>query len=160
MRSRILCRHKNCNYPSRKFWHSPVCLNCESEKGCVYGDKCRFRYVEEDVKPNKKSKKRWCERNQLLYWRSLHNWAVYLKILIRVNLFYVNLECWDQNTPSNSPKAPGTKSNFGKERVHRESEPCTLTTVEVLVTQGFSNFSLCTRDFCTYVSQIGVRLAL
>ena len=35
----------------------PVCLNYKSEKGCVYGDKCRFRHVEDYVKPNKKSKK-------------------------------------------------------------------------------------------------------
>ena len=44
---------------------------------------------------------------------------MYLKVLIRENLFFVNLECWDQDTPSNSPKAPGTKSKFWKERVHR-----------------------------------------
>ena len=43
-----------------------------------------------------------------------------LKILIRENLFYVNLEYWDRNTPSNSPQPPGTESKFGKERVHRE----------------------------------------
>ena len=52
----------DCNHPSCKFWHLPVCLNYKSEKGCVYGDKCRFRHTEEYVKPNKKSKKRWCER--------------------------------------------------------------------------------------------------
>ena len=45
---------------------------------------------------------------------------MYLKTLIRESLFYVNLEDWDRNTPSNSPKALGTKSKFGKERVHRE----------------------------------------
>ena len=61
-RSQILCRYKHCNYPSCKFWHLPVCLNYKSEKGCVYGDKCRFRHVEDYVKPNKESKKRWCER--------------------------------------------------------------------------------------------------
>ena len=31
-RSQILCRNKNCNNPSWKFWHLPVCLNCKSEK--------------------------------------------------------------------------------------------------------------------------------
>ena len=35
--------------------------------------------------------------------------------------FYVNEEdWWDQNTPSDSPQAPGTKFKFGKESVHRE----------------------------------------
>ena len=36
------------------------------------------------------------------------------------NLFYVNLETWEQNTPSKSLKAPGAKLKFGKEWVHRE----------------------------------------
>ena len=35
------------------------------------------------------------------------------------NVFYVSLECWNRNTPSNAPKAPGTKSKCGKERVLR-----------------------------------------
>ena len=34
-----------------------MCLNCKSEKGCVLGDKCDFRHVEAERKPNKKSKK-------------------------------------------------------------------------------------------------------
>ena len=63
--------------------------------------------------PARRQKKLRCSR-------SLHNWVVFLKIRIREDLFYVNQENWDQNTPSNSPKAPGTKSKFGKERVHRE----------------------------------------
>ena len=45
---------------------------------------------------------------------------MYLKTLIRENLFYVKKEDWDLNAPSNSPKAPGTRLKFGKERVHRE----------------------------------------
>ena len=43
-----------------------------------------------------------------------------VNILIRQSLFNVNKENWDRNTPSNSPKAPGTKLKFGNERVHRE----------------------------------------
>ena len=41
---------------------------------------------------------------------------MHLKILIRESPFHVSLECWDRNAPSNSPKAPGTKSKFWKER--------------------------------------------
>ena len=48
---------KNCDNPECKFWHPPVCLNYKSEKGCVYAGKCRFRHVEVEGKPNKKSKK-------------------------------------------------------------------------------------------------------
>ena len=51
------CRFKFCQNPSCRFWHPPVCLNYKSEKGCAYGDECRFRHVEAHVKPNKKSKK-------------------------------------------------------------------------------------------------------
>ena len=34
-----------------------MCLDYKSDKGCKYGDKCRFRHVEVDVQPSKKSKK-------------------------------------------------------------------------------------------------------
>ena len=67
-----------------------------------------------------KSQREVVRKDQLRYWRSLYNWVVYLKILIRESPFYVNKENWDQSTPSNSPSAPGTKLKFGKERVHRE----------------------------------------
>ena len=34
-----------------------MCLNNKSEKYCVHGDKCHFRHVEAEGKPNEKSKK-------------------------------------------------------------------------------------------------------
>ena len=34
-----------------------MCLKYKSEKGCVHGDRCHFRHVEAERKPNKKSKK-------------------------------------------------------------------------------------------------------
>ena len=46
--------------------------------------------------------------------------GLFSRILSEKNVFYVNTENLDQNTPSNSPRAPDTKSKFGKERVHRE----------------------------------------
>ena len=62
---------------------------------------------------------------------------MFLKIFIRDDLFYVNLENWDQNTPSNSPKAPGTKSKFGKGRVHLEVLSNSVTFMsEVLARQN------------------------
>ena len=67
-----------------------------------------------------KSERKVVQKDQLRYSRSLHNWVVYLKILIRQSLFYVNNENWDRNRPSNFPKAPGTKSVFWKEKVHRK----------------------------------------
>ena len=44
-----------------------------------------------------------------------------LKILLRENLFYVKKENWDQIAPSTSPKARGSTSEFGKERVQGEA---------------------------------------
>ena len=48
---------ERCTYPSCIFWHPPVCLNYKSESGCTCGEKCRFRHVEADGQPSKKSKK-------------------------------------------------------------------------------------------------------
>ena len=93
----------------------PCVWTASLKKSC----KCRLRRVEEYVKPNR-GRKKVVRKGQLLFCRSLHKWVVYLKILIRESPFYVNQEDWDRNTPSNSPKAPGTESKFGKERVHRE----------------------------------------
>ena len=61
-KSEIPCRFKFFKNPACGFWHPPVCLNYKSEKGYVHGDKCHFRHVEAEGKPNKKSKKRRCER--------------------------------------------------------------------------------------------------
>ena len=49
-------------------------------------------------------------KSQLQYWRSLHIWVVYLKILIRENQSIpLKQGKLDQNTPSNFLKALGTK---------------------------------------------------
>ena len=56
-KSEIPCRFKFSKNPSCKFWHPPVCLNCKSEQRCVHGDKCHFRHVEAERKPNKRSNK-------------------------------------------------------------------------------------------------------
>ena len=61
-----------------------------------------------------RSQRKVVRKDQLHYWRSLHNWVVYLKILIRESLFYMTKENGDQNTWSNSPSALGTKKNSGK----------------------------------------------
>ena len=93
-KGQILCQEK-CNNPSCDLWRPPVCQTYKSEK-VVFGDKCRFRHVEEYVKPNKKSKQRWCERITCFREGVYAHWVVYLKILNRENLFYVYWECWDK----------------------------------------------------------------
>ena len=57
-----------------------------------------------------KSQRRVVPKDQLLCWKSLYNWVVYLKILFRENLFHVNLENWNRNTPSKFSK--GTWYHF------------------------------------------------
>ena len=82
-----------------------------------------------------KSQREVVRKDQLRYWRSLYNWIVYLKILIRESPFYVNKENWDQSTPSNSPRAPGIKSNFGKERFIAKYYPSVRLISAVLARQ-------------------------
>ena len=77
-----------------------------------------LKYMSEG-RPNKKSKKD-AAKGSVAFLKSLHNRVGYFNIFIRENLFHVNLENWDRNTPSISPEAPGTKLKFGKERVHCE----------------------------------------
>ena len=103
----------------------PYVKKYKSESGCKFG---MFRHTEADGQPSEV-----VEEDQLLYWRSLYNWVVYLKILIRENIFHVNLENFEQNTPSNSPKAPGTKKKFGKEMVHREVLPENVRLMSVVL---------------------------
>ena len=43
-----------------------------------------------------------------------------ISIFLSESTSYVNLKNWDRNTPSTSPRAFGTKLEFGKERIHRE----------------------------------------
>ena len=105
-RSEFRAVAKIVKQPSCKFWHF-VCQNYKSETRCKFGRSCFF-------------KRKLVQKDQLYCWGSLYNWVVYLKILVRESLFHVKTEIWDQDTPSKSPKVPGTKRKIGKERVHRE----------------------------------------
>ena len=102
-KSQILCRY---NF----FFKKPVYQNYRSESGCTCGDKCRFRHLEAEGKPSRKSKKGGAKGSVALLKESTQlGCVVYLKILIRENLFYLNLEISDQNAPSNSPEVRGTQ---------------------------------------------------
>ena len=46
--------------------------------------------------------------------------------------------CWDQNTPTNSPKALGTILKLVKERVHREEYPSVLRLMSVVFARSNS----------------------
>ena len=96
-----------------------MCLNNKSDKGCTRGDKCHFPHVKAEGEPNKKSKKSGVAGSVALLKESIQSGCVSQDSYPR-NLFHVKKENWDQNTPSNSPRAPGTESKFRKETVHRE----------------------------------------
>ena len=102
------CRYKNC-----KIRHVDLGI-----LSCVKTTSLRpDAFMEENVSSDMlrlrrcpaNSKRKMVRKDQLLYWRNLHNWVVYLKILIWQSLFYVKKKNWDQNTPWNSPRAPGIK---------------------------------------------------
>ena len=84
-RSEIPCRYRIWKKPSCKFWHPPVCQNKRSEKGYLWRQN-PFRHVQAA------GKRKEVQKDQLRCWMNLYNWVVYLKILIRESLFYVNLE--------------------------------------------------------------------
>ena len=86
-----------CKKPSCKFRHPPVCQNYKSEKGCIHGQKCFFRHVEAEEKPNKRSKKGGA-KGSVAILKECTQLVVNLEILIRENLFYVKRECWDRHT--------------------------------------------------------------
>ena len=68
-----------------------------------------------------KSQRKVVRKDQLHYWRSPHNLGcVSQDSYPRKSFLRRDLKNWDRNTSSNSPKAPGTKSKFGKEMVHRK----------------------------------------
>ena len=107
-RNDIPCRDQNCQNPSCKLWHPSVCQHYKSETGCTFGRTCFFRHVESEEKPSKKPKKGGAKGSVALLEEATQL-VVSLKFPIRGIQFNVKKENWDQNTPSNSPRAPGTK---------------------------------------------------
>ena len=88
---------KNVETPSCRFEHPPVLSKTTSLRSDAY--------VEEHVswgmvrlRSPARSQRKMVRKDQLPYWRSLHNWVVYPKSLIRETLFHVKKENWDQNT--------------------------------------------------------------
>ena len=107
---RIPCRNflgGKCTYPSCTFWHPPVCLNYKSESGCTYGEKCRFRHVEPDGQPSKKSKKSGVKGSVALI-----KGVFTIGLCVSRENLYGEKEHWDQISPSYSPRARGTTSKI------------------------------------------------
>ena len=86
-----------------------------NENRRVHGDKCHFRHVEAEGKPSKKSKKGGA-KGSVEILKGVQTIGLCISRFLSKKV----IENWDRNTPSNSPKAPGTILKFGKERVHGE----------------------------------------
>ena len=56
------------------------------------------------LRQRKSPAERWCERIRCIIEGVCTIGLCTSRVLIRDILFYMNLECWDRNTPSNSPK--------------------------------------------------------
>ena len=94
-----------CTNPSCHYWHPPVCQKLQVWIGMQF----RCFQTQRGWWSVEYSRREVVENDQLHYWRSHFNCVVYSKLLIRENLFKVNLENWEQNARSNSPTALGTK---------------------------------------------------
>ena len=71
-------------------------------------------------KAQQKVKERWCERISCIIEGVYTTGLCISRFLSEKNLFHMERENWDQETPSNFPRALGTTEKFGKERVHRQ----------------------------------------
>ena len=108
---------KSAKIPSCKLWHPPVCLNYMSEKRCVHGDKCHVRHVEAERMPGKKSMK-MVQTDHLLCWKSLYNWVVYLKLLIRENSTWtkkIGIKAVQEHLAQNKEKKSGKKGSIARD---------------------------------------------
>ena len=83
-------------------------MNSKSEKGCVHGDKCHFRHVEAEGKPNKKSKTSDAKGSVALSNESTQLGCASQGSYPRKSILRELGMLGSKNTPSNFPKALGT----------------------------------------------------
>ena len=114
-KSEIPCRFKFCKTRHVSSGILP-CVRITSMNKYVFFATNAISDLSRQKESPTKGQRKEVQKEQLRYWRSLYNWVVCLKNLVRESLFHVNLECWDRNTPSNSPRAPGTTSKFWKKK--------------------------------------------
>ena len=88
-----------------------------------------MHFLEEDVSSDMlrlrrspaKGQRRMVRKDQFLFFEGVYTVELCVsRFSFEKVKFYVNREDWDRDTPSISSKEPGTKSKFGKDRVHRE----------------------------------------
>ena len=130
----------NLSKTSCKFRHLPVCQSYRSENDAfvvtnVISD--MLRQKESPAKSQRKVVRRISCDIEGVYAIGL----CISRFFSEKNLFHVNREDWDQTTPSNSPKAPGTKVKFGKGRVYREELSKSVRTMSVVVAPKFEERS-------------------
>ena len=73
-----------------------ACQTHKSTSGFEFGDQCQYIHIEAGRQPSKKTKKSR-GKDQLPYWRSLHNWVACLWIQShRRSLLHGRAENWDR----------------------------------------------------------------
>ena len=97
-----------------------VCQNYKSETGCKYGRTCFFRHVAAEGTPNERSKKGGAKGSVAILKESIQLGCASQDSYPKKSIQREPGILGTKHTPSNSPRAPGTKLKFGKERVHRE----------------------------------------
>ena len=95
-----------------------MCLNCKSEEGCVFGEKCRFRHVEDYLKPNKTSKKGGAKGSVVILEESTQLGCVSQDSHPRKPIIRELGKWGSKHTVFQGHLAPNQK--IGKERDHRE----------------------------------------
>ena len=80
-----------------KIWHPPVCQKLQVWDWMHVWKNMFLQTCWGWGEAQQEVKERVVRKDRLHYWRSLHNWVVYLKILIRESLFDAEKENWDQN---------------------------------------------------------------
>ena len=106
--------------PSWKFWHPPVCQNYKCEKRMCIWQHMSVPTCWDRRKAQQKIKERWCKRISCDIEGDCTIGVCVSRFLSEKVYSTWNWSFGIRNTPSNSPKKPGNRLKFGKERVHRE----------------------------------------
>ena len=85
-RSQILCRYVHCSNLCRVSFGSFPCVRTTSLKKVVFMATNTASDMLVNTWSPTRSRKKVVRKDQVLHWRSLHNWVVCLKILIRESL--------------------------------------------------------------------------
>ena len=94
-----------------------MCLDYKSDKGCKYGDKCRFRHVEVDVQTSKKLKKSGVT-GSVAFFFGVYTIGFCVSCFSSEKIYSTERR---KIGIESHRRTRGTTSQFGTEKVHREA---------------------------------------